>query len=277
VESRPRVVAGLTADDLQGQRAGRKVSINGGLSRQADHRQGLRGGDVRDGPVWIVIDARLARQHGQHPPHLPRRRVLPGARNPHSLNRSTPSVQEDEHISKEFNSGMGLFAVFDGHGGKEASTFCKKHFQQQVCPPPAPPPSSPPALVRSTIHHHLSPRHTDPPHHPIHPDALSIPCSGAAPLSLYASPPHRPPPTFSPTIATRANASLLYTSTPPAASTHFRSCPLPTHSHHSDSADRPPPTTRRCLRRQIDVFPKSIPPQICQLSSDSEQNTFSSA
>lgn len=41
---------------------------------------------------------------------------------------------EDEHISKEFcpGSGMGLFAVFDGHGGKESSTFCKKHFQQQL-------------------------------------------------------------------------------------------------------------------------------------------------
>jgi len=51
-------------------------------------------------------------------------------------------LQEDEHISKEFcpGSGMGLFAVFDGHGGKEASTFCKKHFQQQVYPTAHPPP-----------------------------------------------------------------------------------------------------------------------------------------
>jgi hypothetical protein len=37
------------------------------------------------------------------------------------------------------------------------------------------------------------------------------------------------------------------------------------------------PATRRCLRRQIDPFTKSIPPQICQLNSDSDLYTFSSA
>ena len=37
---------------------------------------------------------------------------------------------EDAHICNENldGNGMGLFAIFDGHGGIEAAKFCERHF-----------------------------------------------------------------------------------------------------------------------------------------------------
>jgi len=37
---------------------------------------------------------------------------------------------EDAHICNENidGNGMGVFAVFDGHGGIEAAKFCERHF-----------------------------------------------------------------------------------------------------------------------------------------------------
>jgi serine/threonine protein phosphatase PrpC len=39
----------------------------------------------------------------------------------------------DSKIDNETNSKrLSLFAVFDGHGGKEVSMFCKDHFIQEL-------------------------------------------------------------------------------------------------------------------------------------------------
>jgi len=37
---------------------------------------------------------------------------------------------EDAHICNENinGTGIGLFAIFDGHGGIEAAKFCERHF-----------------------------------------------------------------------------------------------------------------------------------------------------
>ena len=37
---------------------------------------------------------------------------------------------EDAHICNENinGQGVGLFAIFDGHGGLEAAKFCERHF-----------------------------------------------------------------------------------------------------------------------------------------------------
>jgi len=37
---------------------------------------------------------------------------------------------EDAHICNENinGQGVGLFAIFDGHGGIEAAKFCERHF-----------------------------------------------------------------------------------------------------------------------------------------------------
>jgi serine/threonine protein phosphatase PrpC len=39
---------------------------------------------------------------------------------------------EDAHICNENinGEGVGLFAIFDGHGGIEAAKFCERHFQE---------------------------------------------------------------------------------------------------------------------------------------------------
>ncbi len=41
---------------------------------------------------------------------------------------------EDAHICNENidGSGIGLFAIFDGHGGIEAAKFCERHFMQSL-------------------------------------------------------------------------------------------------------------------------------------------------
>lgn len=40
---------------------------------------------------------------------------------------------EDAHISKlDIEPGVSLFAVFDGHGGKEVAIFAEKHFQEEL-------------------------------------------------------------------------------------------------------------------------------------------------
>ena len=51
------------------------------------------------------------------------------------LNQVTPklTLQEDAHISnKSFDAGTELYAVFDGHGGNEASVFCERHFCEEL-------------------------------------------------------------------------------------------------------------------------------------------------
>ena len=41
--------------------------------------------------------------------------------------------QEDAHITNpNFAEGIGLFAVFDGHGGLECAKFCEKYFEQKL-------------------------------------------------------------------------------------------------------------------------------------------------
>ena len=40
---------------------------------------------------------------------------------------------EDSHItSPNFDNGIGLFAVFDGHGGLECAKFCEKFFGDKL-------------------------------------------------------------------------------------------------------------------------------------------------
>jgi serine/threonine protein phosphatase PrpC len=41
---------------------------------------------------------------------------------------------EDAHICNENidGNGMGVFAVFDGHGGIEAAKFCERHFTKTL-------------------------------------------------------------------------------------------------------------------------------------------------
>ena len=40
---------------------------------------------------------------------------------------------EDAHIvSPNFETGIGLFAVFDGHGGVEVAKFCEKYFEGKL-------------------------------------------------------------------------------------------------------------------------------------------------
>lgn len=41
---------------------------------------------------------------------------------------------EDAHICNENidGNGVGLFAIFDGHGGIEAAKFCERHFMQSL-------------------------------------------------------------------------------------------------------------------------------------------------
>jgi serine/threonine protein phosphatase PrpC len=41
---------------------------------------------------------------------------------------------EDAHICNENldGNGMGLFAIFDGHGGIEAAKFCERHFTKTL-------------------------------------------------------------------------------------------------------------------------------------------------
>jgi len=41
--------------------------------------------------------------------------------------------QEDAHITDpQFDKGIGLFAVFDGHGGLECSHFCERYFPARL-------------------------------------------------------------------------------------------------------------------------------------------------
>ena len=41
---------------------------------------------------------------------------------------------EDAHICNDNldGQGIGLFAIFDGHGGIEAAKFCERHFSQNL-------------------------------------------------------------------------------------------------------------------------------------------------
>ncbi len=42
-------------------------------------------------------------------------------------------IQEDAHIvAPNFDEGIGLFAVFDGHGGLECAKFCEKFFGEKL-------------------------------------------------------------------------------------------------------------------------------------------------
>jgi serine/threonine protein phosphatase PrpC len=42
-------------------------------------------------------------------------------------------MQEDAHITNpNFAESIGLFAVFDGHGGLECAKFCEKFFEQKL-------------------------------------------------------------------------------------------------------------------------------------------------
>lgn len=40
---------------------------------------------------------------------------------------------EDSHIhALDFEPGLSLFAVFDGHGGAEVAKYCEKHFVNEL-------------------------------------------------------------------------------------------------------------------------------------------------
>ena len=40
---------------------------------------------------------------------------------------------EDAHITApNFDDGIGVFAVFDGHGGLECAKFCEKYFLDKL-------------------------------------------------------------------------------------------------------------------------------------------------
>ena len=40
---------------------------------------------------------------------------------------------EDDHISEaSFDGDIGLYAIFDGHGGCEVAKFCAKHFGREL-------------------------------------------------------------------------------------------------------------------------------------------------
>jgi len=41
---------------------------------------------------------------------------------------------EDAHILNDIidGNGIGLFAIFDGHGGIEAAKFCERHFTRTL-------------------------------------------------------------------------------------------------------------------------------------------------
>jgi len=40
---------------------------------------------------------------------------------------------EDAHIcNPNFDQGVGLFAVFDGHGGLECAKFCERYFENKL-------------------------------------------------------------------------------------------------------------------------------------------------
>ena len=40
---------------------------------------------------------------------------------------------EDAHITAvEFDTGLSLFAVFDGHGGCEVAKYCEQHFVNEL-------------------------------------------------------------------------------------------------------------------------------------------------
>ena len=42
-------------------------------------------------------------------------------------------TNEDAHITAlDFEPGMHLFAVFDGHGGAEVARFCERHFIEEL-------------------------------------------------------------------------------------------------------------------------------------------------
>jgi serine/threonine protein phosphatase PrpC len=42
-------------------------------------------------------------------------------------------TNEDAHITAlDFDEGMHLFAVFDGHGGAEVARFCERHFISEL-------------------------------------------------------------------------------------------------------------------------------------------------
>lgn len=46
---------------------------------------------------------------------------------------NTFCIQEDAHITNPaFADGIGLFAVFDGHGGLECAKFCEKFFEPKL-------------------------------------------------------------------------------------------------------------------------------------------------
>lgn len=45
-----------------------------------------------------------------------------------SVNASILIPQEDAHISKT-EKDKALFAVFDGHGGREVAVYCAEHYQ----------------------------------------------------------------------------------------------------------------------------------------------------
>jgi serine/threonine protein phosphatase PrpC len=42
-------------------------------------------------------------------------------------------VKEDAHIvNPTLDEGIGLFAIFDGHGGLECAKFCEKFFESKL-------------------------------------------------------------------------------------------------------------------------------------------------